>query len=146
MQRTYAHFCAFDLCLPALLASADLIFLLTKDTYCTLKYARACVHVQIISPPLQVVCVGGGYIGLEAAAGLSLHDLDITMVFPEQHLCVCLVYPCTVCSTNVCLNRAHPALRSQPPPLPPGIHAPPGSATSCHQPPCVCVLHTCTHV
>lgn len=35
---------------------------------------------------LQAIVVGGGYIGLEVAAGLSLHGLDITMVFPEPHL------------------------------------------------------------
>jgi monodehydroascorbate reductase (NADH) len=35
---------------------------------------------------VQAVVVGGGYIGLEVAAGLSLQGLDVTMVFPEQHL------------------------------------------------------------
>jgi monodehydroascorbate reductase (NADH) len=36
--------------------------------------------------PVQVVVVGGGYIGLEVAAGLSLHGVEVTMVFPETHL------------------------------------------------------------
>lgn len=35
---------------------------------------------------LQAVVVGGGYIGLEVAAGLSLQGLEVTMVFPEQLL------------------------------------------------------------
>jgi NADPH-dependent 2,4-dienoyl-CoA reductase/sulfur reductase-like enzyme len=38
----------------------------------------------------QAVVVGGGYIGFEAAAGLSMHGLDVTMVFPETHLVSCV--------------------------------------------------------
>jgi NADPH-dependent 2,4-dienoyl-CoA reductase/sulfur reductase-like enzyme len=35
----------------------------------------------------QVVVIGGGYIGLEVAAGVSLHPgVSVTMVFPETHL------------------------------------------------------------
>ncbi|KAF6255444.1 monodehydroascorbate reductase [Scenedesmus sp. NREL 46B-D3] len=34
----------------------------------------------------KAVVVGGGYIGLEVAAGLSMHGLDVTMVFPDDHL------------------------------------------------------------
>ncbi len=35
---------------------------------------------------MQVVVVGGGYIGMETAAALSLWGLPVTMVFPEEHL------------------------------------------------------------
>lgn len=38
------------------------------------------------TPTTQAVIVGGGYIGMEVAAALSLHGLDITMVFPESRL------------------------------------------------------------
>lgn len=31
----------------------------------------------------KVVIVGGGYIGLELGAALSMNNLDITMVYPE---------------------------------------------------------------
>jgi monodehydroascorbate reductase (NADH) len=37
--------------------------------------------------------VGGGYIGLEVAAGLSLHGVAVTMVFPEAHLMARLFTP-----------------------------------------------------
>ena len=38
--------------------------------------------------------VGGGYIGLEVAAGLSMHDnVQVTMVFPESHLMARLFTP-----------------------------------------------------
>ena len=33
----------------------------------------------------KVVCVGGGYIGLECAAALSGWGAEVTMVFPEAH-------------------------------------------------------------
>jgi monodehydroascorbate reductase (NADH) len=39
------------------------------------------------------VVVGGGYIGLEVAAGLRLNNLDVTMVFPEPHLMARLLTP-----------------------------------------------------
>ncbi len=29
--------------------------------------------------------VGGGYIGLETAAGLAKNGLEVTLVFPEKH-------------------------------------------------------------
>jgi len=35
---------------------------------------------------LQAVCIGGGYIGMECAAGLAMQGLDVTMVFPESRL------------------------------------------------------------
>ena len=35
-------------------------------------------------PPLQAICVGGGYIGMECAAALALNGLSVTMVFPES--------------------------------------------------------------
>lgn len=34
----------------------------------------------------KAVIVGGGYIGMEVAAALSLHGLELTMVFPESRL------------------------------------------------------------
>jgi len=34
----------------------------------------------------KAVVVGGGYIGMECAAALSLNGVDTTMVFPESHL------------------------------------------------------------
>lgn len=34
----------------------------------------------------KAVVVGGGYIGMECAAALSLNSVDTTMVFPEDHL------------------------------------------------------------
>lgn len=34
----------------------------------------------------KAVVVGGGYIGMEVAAGLSMWGLDVTMVFPESRL------------------------------------------------------------
>ncbi|KAL4433983.1 hypothetical protein ABPG75_000424 [Micractinium tetrahymenae] len=34
----------------------------------------------------KAVCVGGGYIGMECAAGLALNGLDVTVVFPEDRL------------------------------------------------------------
>lgn len=34
----------------------------------------------------QVVCIGGGYIGMECAAAVSLNELPVTMVFPESRL------------------------------------------------------------
>jgi monodehydroascorbate reductase (NADH) len=43
--------------------------------------------------PAQVIIVGGGYIGMEVAAGLSAHGLEITMVFPEDHLLARLFTP-----------------------------------------------------
>lgn len=30
--------------------------------------------------------IGGGYIGMETAAGLNKNGLDVTIVFPEKHL------------------------------------------------------------
>ena len=30
--------------------------------------------------------IGGGYIGMETAAGLNKNGLDVTVVFPEKHL------------------------------------------------------------
>eukprot|EP00775_Hariotina_reticulata_P008424 gene8424-8607_t len=41
----------------------------------------------------KAVVVGGGYIGLEVAAGLRLNNLDVTMVFPEPHLMARLLTP-----------------------------------------------------
>ena len=41
----------------------------------------------------QVVIVGGGYIGMEVAAALSGHGVQITMVFPEQFLLARLFTP-----------------------------------------------------
>ena len=35
-------------------------------------------------PCQQAVCIGGGYIGMECAAVLSMNGLDVTMVFPED--------------------------------------------------------------
>lgn len=34
----------------------------------------------------KAVCIGGGYIGMECAAGLALNGLDVTMVFPEGRM------------------------------------------------------------
>ncbi len=34
----------------------------------------------------KVVCIGGGYIGMECAAALAGNGLDVTMVFPEDRL------------------------------------------------------------
>lgn len=34
----------------------------------------------------KVVCIGGGYIGMECAAALQMNGLDVTMVFPEDWL------------------------------------------------------------
>ena len=34
----------------------------------------------------KALCVGGGYIGMETAAGLALNDVEVTMVFPESRL------------------------------------------------------------
>ncbi|KAI3437605.1 hypothetical protein D9Q98_000057 [Chlorella vulgaris] len=34
----------------------------------------------------KAVCVGGGYIGMECAAGLAMNGLDVTVVFPEDRL------------------------------------------------------------
>jgi len=34
----------------------------------------------------KVVCIGGGYIGMETAAALAMNGLDVTMVFPEGRL------------------------------------------------------------
>ncbi|GAB4823794.1 hypothetical protein N2152v2_010840 [Parachlorella kessleri] len=34
----------------------------------------------------KAVCIGGGYIGMECAAGLAMQGLDVTMVFPESRL------------------------------------------------------------
>eukprot|EP00879_Flechtneria_rotunda_P012381 GHRR01012929.1.p1 GENE.GHRR01012929.1~~GHRR01012929.1.p1 ORF type:complete len:306 (+),score=104.79 GHRR01012929.1:2353-3270(+) len=42
---------------------------------------------------LQAVVVGGGYIGLEVAAGLSLQGLEVTMVFPDPHLMARILTP-----------------------------------------------------
>lgn len=35
---------------------------------------------------MKAVCIGGGYIGMECAAGLALNGLDVTMVFPEGRM------------------------------------------------------------
>jgi NADPH-dependent 2,4-dienoyl-CoA reductase/sulfur reductase-like enzyme len=51
---------------------------------------------------VQVVVVGGGYIGLEVAAGLSLHGLHVTMVFPEKHLMARLFTPELAAFYEVC--------------------------------------------
>jgi NADPH-dependent 2,4-dienoyl-CoA reductase/sulfur reductase-like enzyme len=34
---------------------------------------------------LQATVIGGGYIGLETAAGLAKNGLEVTIVFPEKH-------------------------------------------------------------
>eukprot|EP00882_Tetradesmus_deserticola_P012891 GHRQ01013663.1.p1 GENE.GHRQ01013663.1~~GHRQ01013663.1.p1 ORF type:complete len:335 (+),score=159.41 GHRQ01013663.1:183-1187(+) len=41
----------------------------------------------------KAVVVGGGYIGLEVAAGLSMHGLEVTMVFPDTHLMARILTP-----------------------------------------------------
>lgn len=41
----------------------------------------------------KVVCIGGGYIGMETAAALALNGLDVTMVFPESRLMERLLTP-----------------------------------------------------
>ena len=35
---------------------------------------------------VQATVIGGGYIGMETAAGLNKNGLDVTLVFPEKHL------------------------------------------------------------
>ena len=35
---------------------------------------------------LQVVVIGGGYIGMEVGSNLSKHGLEVTLVYPEKHL------------------------------------------------------------
>lgn len=35
-------------------------------------------------PHLQIVIVGGGYIGMEVGAGLVKHGVNLTLVFPES--------------------------------------------------------------
>ena len=35
---------------------------------------------------VQATVIGGGYIGLETAAGLNKNGLDVTLVFPEKHV------------------------------------------------------------
>lgn len=42
---------------------------------------------------LQVVVIGGGYIGMECTAALAMNDVPITMVFPEKHLMSRLLNP-----------------------------------------------------
>lgn len=39
------------------------------------------------------MCVGGGYIGAETAAGLSLHGLPVTVVLPEDRLMARIMPP-----------------------------------------------------
>lgn len=54
------------------------------------------MRLPLPAPPhaTQVVVIGGGYIGLEVAAGLSLHEgVSVTMVFPEPHLMARLFTP-----------------------------------------------------
>lgn len=34
---------------------------------------------------MQATVIGGGYIGLETAAGLAKNGLEVTLVFPEKH-------------------------------------------------------------
>lgn len=42
---------------------------------------------QVMKPgSLQVVVIGGGYIGMEVGSNLSKHGLDVTLVYPEKHL------------------------------------------------------------
>ena len=41
----------------------------------------------------KVVCIGGGYIGMECAAALAMNDVDVTMVFPESRLMERLLTP-----------------------------------------------------
>jgi monodehydroascorbate reductase (NADH) len=41
----------------------------------------------------EAVCIGGGYIGMEVAAALSINGLKVTMVFPEGRLMERLLTP-----------------------------------------------------
>lgn len=50
---------------------------------CGMQLASLCGAADSVK---QAVVVGGGYIGLEVAAGMSLQGLDVTMVFPEEFL------------------------------------------------------------
>lgn len=39
------------------------------------------------APGRSAVVIGGGFIGSEIAAAMSMNKLNVTMVFPDQHLC-----------------------------------------------------------
>lgn len=41
---------------------------------------------HLILLPLQVVVIGGGYIGMECTAGVASREQAATLVFPEGHL------------------------------------------------------------
>lgn len=36
----------------------------------------------------NAIVIGGGFIGMECAAALVMNKLNVTMVFPEVHLCM----------------------------------------------------------
>ena len=42
--------------------------------------------MQGVAADTQATVIGGGYIGMETAAGLNKNGLDVTLVFPEKHL------------------------------------------------------------
>jgi monodehydroascorbate reductase (NADH) len=68
--------------------------------------------VRVACVWVQMVVAGGGYIGLEVAAALSLHGVEVSMVFPEDRLMARLFTPELAAFYEVC------GTRSEPPPLP----------------------------
>jgi len=52
------------------------------------------LHARTPETYEQVVVVGGGYIGVETAAGLSMHEgVEVTVVLPEAHLMARIMPP-----------------------------------------------------
>ncbi len=55
----------------------------------------------------QVVCIGGGYIGMETAAGVASQGVDTSVIMPEDRLLARLLTPkvsdmCVcVCDANI---------------------------------------------
>ena len=49
--------------------------------------------LELPDVPESLLVVGGGYIGAETAAGLSLHGLPLSLVFPEDHIMARIMPP-----------------------------------------------------
>lgn len=86
-------------CLPAVSTKKCPHCVLSLAHPAAAKYKPAfrqtpCLFVCVLVACFQVVVVGGGYIGLEVAAGLSMHPgVSVAMVFPEPHLMARLFTP-----------------------------------------------------
>ncbi len=87
IRDAYGTAIGFD---KLLLATGGTPRRLPRDTGHDIVYFRSLDDYlrvyQSTKPGTHVVIIGGGFIGSELAAVLSLREIDVTVIFPESHL------------------------------------------------------------